>query len=132
MPCRAVTQRDAREKVVQKLVKKLQRKLAGEHHEKRLISTNRLFPPGSFKTKALREIFGGWVKKFRGKGRCVTKKVCTLVCKHLRAHFGTGAVPEGEPERLLHLTQVARKKSLELPAMDWADTLPMDIDMQAM
>lgn len=127
MPCRAVEQREARNKLASKLVRKLIQRLSGEHHEKRLISTNRLFPQGSFKTKGLREIFGGWAMKYRGKGRCMTKKLCKLVCKQVRQHFGTGDVPQGEAERLLLLIQVARKKKLKRVAMDCVETQPIDL-----
>ena len=101
-------------------------------HVRRMVSTNRLIPLGSFKSRSVACLFGGWAAKFRGKGRRMTKKLAMLVCKRLRLHFDLEPGTKEESERFLHLLQAARKKRLRKPraktaAMDTCETQPMDL-----
>ena len=111
MPCRSLLQRAKREQYVNKILRKLKRVLEADgDHVRRMVSTNRLFPLGSFKSRAVADLFGGWAAKFRGQGRCMTKKLAMLVCQRLRASFDLEPGTKEEAERFLHLLQAARKK----------------------
>ena len=133
MPCRSLQQRSIREQHVNRIVCKLTCVLEADgDHVRRMVSTNRLFPLGSFKSRSVACLFGGWAAKFRGKGRCMTKKLAMLVCKRLRLHFDLEPGTKEESERFLHLLQAARKKRLRKPpaktaAMDTCETQPMDL-----
>lgn len=132
MPCRSLQQRAVREQHVSKIVRKLARVLEADgDHVRRMISTNRLFPLGSFKSRALANLFGGWAGKFRGQGRCMTKKLATLVCNRLRVHFDLEPGTQEEATRFLQLLQAARKKRLrkpkKKPAMDTCETQPLEL-----
>ena len=133
MPCRSLQQRSIREQHVNRIVCKLTCVLEADgDHVRRMVSTNRLIPLGSFKSRSVACLFGGWAAKFRGKGRCMTKKLAMLVCKRLRLHFDLEPGTKEESERFLHLLQAARKKRLRKPraktaAMDTCETQPMDL-----
>ena len=132
MPCRSLQQRATRDELVQKIVKKFVRHCQDEKQLHRLYGTNRLLPAGTFKSRSLRNLFGGWAQKIRG--RCITKKLASNVCKKLRRHFELGPGPDDEASRFQYLLQVARKRKITKPpkpcaVMDTAETLPMDIDV---
>lgn len=112
--------------VVRKMIKKLER----EDDLARLHATNRLIPPGGLRRHAVKRLFWGWVKKLRGEGRVVTKKLAALACGKLRDYFGLphldGEMATKESDRFHRLLKLARKRGLgKASAMDSLETQPM-------
>ena len=93
--------------------------------ERRMLSTNRLFPQGTLRRKCIKRIFGGWA--YKAHGRCFTKKLASMVCSKLRKKFGLEG-SDMETDRLLTLLKLARKHHLKKPSkmseMDALETLP--------
>lgn len=117
--------------VVKQLLKKLQR---CPKHMKRIRSTNRLFPAGNLKCKALKELFGDWPSEFYGYGRVFTAKLAREVCANLRKRFGLDPSEQQDMEdkRLRHLLKAARKHWVStMSAMDMACTLPVHEDCKS-
>lgn len=133
MPSRARKQTVARRGHVGYIVKKIAQKLSSKEDHKRMLTTNRLIPLGSFKRACVKRIFNGWVKKkFLGTGRVITKKLTTEVVRRLRSKLELPPCHDIKDEvaRMQYLLKVARKrlggKKSDMSTVDMLDTLPMD------
>lgn len=129
---RALKQR--REWHAKQIAKRMAKRLRSEKQQKRIYGTNRLVPAGSLKKRALKELFGGWVKKYaRREKRLFTKRLAQDVCGILRAEFGMGPTPADEWLRLSSCLAQARKRGLQkykapqrsMAMLDNCDTLPL-------
>ena len=114
------------------IVQKIAQRLSSKEHQKRMLTTNRLLPLGTFKRACVRKIFNGWVrKKFLGSGRVITKKLSTEVVRKLRSKLELPPCNDLKDEiaRMQYLLKVARKrlggKKQDMSAADMLETLPM-------
>ena len=84
MPSRLRRQTTVRRGHVKTIVTKMAQKLRTKKHLKRMESTNRLLPLGSFQRRCVKDIFSGWILDFVGEGRILTKKLVEQVYLGLR------------------------------------------------
>ena len=110
-PSRRQEQKKLRKKHVDLICRKICNRLAND--TERATTTNRILPVGSLKRESVRMIFQGWICKFRGNGRCFTKRLSKDVCRRLRNELGLDReIPEDEPKRLLALLKHSWKLGL--------------------
>ena len=136
MPTREKNLKILRDKWVRFIRKNLLRRMGSNGHITRQVGTNRLLPIGStLKCKAMREVFGGWIRRLHGKGRRLTKKLSVDVCTYMREKLGMDpTIPEDEVTRMHSLLKLARKRKLDKSrpqpkpaAMDDMETLPFEV-----
>ena len=136
MPTREKKLKILRDKWVRFISKKLLRRMGSNGHISRQVGTNRLLPIGStLKRKAIKEVFGGWIRKLHGKGRRLTKKLSVDVCTYMREKLGMDpTIPDEEVTRMHSLLKLARKRKLgklrlqtKPAAMDDMETLPFEV-----
>ena len=108
------------------VVKELFKNLNTPVHQKRIRSTNRLFPVGNLKRAVLRQLFGDWPSEFYGWGRVFTHKLAGECCDLLRKKYGLdpSEMQEKENARLLCLLKASRKHWV-MSTMDTSSTLPL-------
>ena len=105
---------EKRARHAKKIAKLLAKRLASHKQQTRIHGTNRLIQSGSLKKRALRELFGGWVKKYgRKEKRLFTKRLGQDVCNLLRERFGLGPTPDEEWRHLSACLALARKRGLK-------------------
>lgn len=138
MPSRQRKQQEVRARFAERIAKRLAKRLREESHQTRIHGTNRLLPLGSLKRSSLRQLFGGWINKYFGKGRILTKALAREVCNLLREEFGLGVTPKDEWIRMCSLLVLARKRKLTLPdqkapapRMDALETQPLSSEVGA-
>ena len=136
MPTREKKLKILRDKWVRFISKNLLRRMGSNGHISRQVGTNRLLPIGStLKRKAIKEVFGGWIRKLHGKGRRLTKKLSVDVCTYMREKLGMDpTIPDEEVTRMHSLLKLARKRKLgklrlqtKPAAMDDMETLPFEV-----
>lgn len=136
MVARSLQQRDQRRRYAKLIVRKVSKVLDTEENRTRMQTTNRVLPQGSLKRQCVKAIFGGWIRKFVGKGRILTKKLSRQVCRDLRAEFDLEAsdpTDNSESDRMHRLLKIARKRQILKPpvpaamsVMDTCDTQPIE------
>ena len=131
MARRARRQKEARKRFEKLIVKNIFRRLNTPTNRDRIATTNMLLPLGSLRRKAVKNIFGGWIRKIIGHGRVLTRKLAKNVVHTLRSKFELGVLEDDEEIQRMHsLLKVAKKRKLSAAAMSNMDnlvTLPMEL-----
>ena len=140
MPSRQRHQKSVRKGHVKIIVDQICKKLHTKGHQKRMHNTNRILPVGGLRRNSIKNIFGGWVLQFIGKGRILTFKLAKDVCRRVRKRFempSSGEWVTEEVRRMHYLLKAARKRQIGKPiakvapamsTMDCLDTVPMFAD----
>ena len=129
MASRARRQKIARNNHVKLVLQKLGKRLNAEKDMKRMRTTNRLLPVGTLRRKCVKRIFQGWTMGLAGKGRILTQKLCSQVCKALRSQFELSPCEDEMTEvlRLQYLLKQARKRhnpgQAKTKAMSYVDSM---------